>query len=347
MGYFVIIAVLGRLLAGVRRDMNFFAHLRQRRRAPPCVRAGRARADLGGVGRAEAQTMQAAYQLAVQQGQTWPQTCRNSAGSAATFEGFRITDDPTNKRFIAEGDCYGKSRSPPCARSTRIFPLRTVTRRDAPQARRGNRPSFRGTNCSSRGAFNGILAYKGCRTTICMDGCNYKQKSDSVAVSADGGTTWFMSVTGMLPTGTTCSAASITKPKSNPDRHCEPVGQMTMCARDDGKMCARASNGKTFCWSPGETGTKTSDNVVQKPRSWHHATPPPPLPNGDTLNQTTPPTTSTTKDGNGGTTPLRRRTTAPAAAAMPARATTTKTAPGGQGTARRLAVVAVARSRQW
>lgn len=44
------------------------------------------------------------------------------------------------------------------------------------------------------------------------------------------------------------------------DDQCVQQGNLTQCAKADGRHCAKASTGKEFCWNPNETGTKKSGN---------------------------------------------------------------------------------------
>lgn len=48
------------------------------------------------------------------------------------------------------------------------------------------------------------------------------------------------------------------------ENECVQMGTQTACMRSDGKVCASASTGKEFCWSPHSTGEKTQDNILQK-----------------------------------------------------------------------------------
>ncbi len=65
--------------------------------------------------------------------------------------------------------------------------------------------------------------------------------------------------TGWAPEGGVCTVEQIGRPSAN-DQECVKQGTLTQCLRKDGKNCAQASTGATFCWAANEAGVKTSPN---------------------------------------------------------------------------------------
>ncbi|KGM56252.1 hypothetical protein N800_08585 [Lysobacter daejeonensis GH1-9] len=111
-------------------------------------------------------------------------------------------------------------------------------------------------------------------------------------------------------TGDPCGAVPIdpnwdTPEKNNdiPKQECQQVGTFTMCKKPDGQHCASASNGRQFCWKPGETGEKTDGPVMQKKNAGPTEIPPSlSLPNGDTLQKQGDSVKTTTTTNNSTTT---------------------------------------------
>ncbi|HEY4557766.1 MAG TPA: hypothetical protein VIG82_06210, partial [Enteractinococcus sp.] len=64
----------------------------------------------------------------------------------------------------------------------------------------------------------------------------------------------------MFPTGESCTVGEIPEPATGQQDACVQQGTLTQCLRDDGQHCTSASNGKQFCWPPGENGIRTSGN---------------------------------------------------------------------------------------
>lgn len=94
----------------------------------------------------------------------------------------------------------------------------------------------------------------------CLDGCAFGPASSSETQSF-GGRVYF-SLAGATPTGNTCGSDDGSGQKVAKD-DCVQTGTLTQCMRPDGKVCATASTGKQFCWSPGEQGQKMADNGNQ------------------------------------------------------------------------------------
>jgi hypothetical protein len=86
-------------------------------------------------------------------------------------------------------------------------------------------------------------------------------------------------------------------PKQKQD--CVPVGNLTQCARADGTQCTSVSGTKSICWKPGETGTKTDGNTMQKSSPGQTQQPNNiSLPNGDTATKTGEAAIQTTINNN-------------------------------------------------
>lgn len=90
-----------------------------------------------------------------------------------------------------------------------------------------------------------------------------------------------------------------------------PGSQLTLCVRQDGQHCYTATTGKQICWRPGETGTKTTGNLLQKREPGTVVSPVAPTPPaGETLAQSgTPTPTTTTTTVNNVTTTTNTTTT--------------------------------------
>lgn len=135
------------------------------------------------------------------------------------------------------------------------------------------------TGGGSHGRTVGIVAYVGrCsaqpamqnvrftgNSGSCSGGCAYAVDSDGTWESVTVGGVKVTKATKMLPTGKTCTVGDSTG-ASDPlgdKEECVQTDALTQCVRPDGKHCATASTGATFCWSPGEAGVKTTDNGNQ------------------------------------------------------------------------------------
>lgn len=72
------------------------------------------------------------------------------------------------------------------------------------------------------------------------------------------------------------------------ENECVQVGNQTACIKPDGKMCAKASTGREFCWNPHETGQKTDKDIVQVKKPGEGQVPETlALSNGDTATKAT------------------------------------------------------------
>jgi len=170
--------------------------------------------------------------------------------------------------------------------------------------------------CLARNALPGFLNVGNIATSTtnrCLGGCEYKAVGGSVCATLGSQTACSAD---MDFSGNACSGGTQTKEQAIAEKdkkqECAPAGAgQTMCIKPDGQHCYTANSGKQICWGPGETGTKTSDNLAQKRDAGNQPIPPNlNLPNGDTLQQSGTPTTQTTTNvTNNSTTNITTTTT--------------------------------------
>lgn len=148
----------------------------------------------------------------------------------------------------------------------------------------------------SRGAIQG-------GTTLCHEGCTFEALGTSLGM---GNITY---ADGWKASGAACTVGQ--PPKPNKPQECMPVAGQTVCLKENGEYCASASTGKQVCWKPGETGEKTTENVMQKRDAGPDAIPPAnaTLPSGDTLAQSGNPVTTTITKSAGPGGPVTNITT--------------------------------------
>lgn len=137
-------------------------------------------------------------------------------------------------------------------------------------------------------------------TTECRGGCSWGPKTGAAKVTVTAFGAVASSRTQYSFSGASCTAtagspapaASQVPVKPTAQVCTDPTGsQLTFCQRQDGKQCYTASTGKQICYDPGETGTKSDANVLQKREPGTVATPVPPTPPpGETLTQSGTPT---------------------------------------------------------
>lgn len=147
----------------------------------------------------------------------------------------------------------------------------------------------------------GSMSSTGSSGTTCSDGCTFEpDQVERIGVQIGTGPMIYTAPS-WKATGGTCTAGPANEPTPLVnDQACLDAGNgMTMCLRADGMHCASASTGKQICWRPGETGTKTTDDVAQKRVPGTNPATPPTPPEGETFNQG--PSTTTTTDKNGTT----------------------------------------------
>ena len=139
--------------------------------------------------------------------------------------------------------------------------------------------------------------YKGPRLSAtpfpqCYDlgGCAFSPSGSVDTVDGPGMARYRATLTYSGASPSTCSAVTDVPQDLKPDapkkeEECMPAGSgQTYCVKADGQQCASASNGKKFCWKPGETGTKTDGPDLQKRDAGEtHIPPNLQLPNGDNL----------------------------------------------------------------
>ena len=120
----------------------------------------------------------------------------------------------------------------------------------------------------------------------CIDGCVYGANGTAGGKSSTNGALT-IAYGEMGFTGATCSTPNPTpKPDTTKDnkQQCTPSGTGdTFCVKSNGDHCYSASTGRMICWKPGETGTKTDGDVLQKRQPGPPPVTPPPPPPGDSL----------------------------------------------------------------
>lgn len=136
-------------------------------------------------------------------------------------------------------------------------------------------------------------------TSMCLDnGCMWELVDNATSAVVNGFT---------VHSGTFEFTGACTKTSTSPNageetpatsQTCAPAsGGQTFCLKGNGEHCYTASTGKQICWTPGETGTKTTDNVAQKRVSGTNPPTPPTPPEGETFTQGPSTTATTDKDG--------------------------------------------------
>ncbi len=114
------------------------------------------------------------------------------------------------------------------------------------------------SGCSSRQPLGrGVAKGVGAGGSACSQGCAFSGGTGAGLSVELGGHTYVLT-DGMTPTGDVCSGSETGESLNQED--CTQAGGLTQCMKPDGRHCANASNGKQFCWQPGETGTKKSGN---------------------------------------------------------------------------------------
>lgn len=150
---------------------------------------------------------------------------------------------------------------------------------------------------SQEGFFNVGPISRAWSSSCLANGCRF-EAVDQVSTSVVNGyaiTSGIFEWTGACSPGTNAPLADEATPTTS--QECAPAsGGQTFCLKGTGEHCYTASTGKQICWTAGETGTKTTDNVAQVRAGG--TTPPaaPVPPEGETFTQG-PSTTATTTTG--------------------------------------------------
>lgn len=160
-----------------------------------------------------------------------------------------------------------------------------------------NEPGFLGVGETARPFVNLCAA----------NGCNFGIRPGSPYTATDLGTSNQV-VHGQFEWTGACTPPSNPPPDPAPEpqQHCETAGSMgdgtpiKLCVQKDGRHCITApKSGKQLCWTPGETGEKTTENILQKREGGDKAQSPTP-PNKPDLTQEGPSVkTTTTKHPTG------------------------------------------------
>lgn len=141
----------------------------------------------------------------------------------------------------------------------------------------------------------------------CSGGCTY-------APVLGGGETYrrvtikgvsFTSASTLAPTGDACSVGVDNSPPTFGDEdQCYQDSTLTQCVKKDGSICTQATTGRQFCWSPGESGIKTSGNQAASkvPDGKDSKVPPVPPKNGGDWEKVGEASVSITDTKNGSTT---------------------------------------------
>lgn len=101
----------------------------------------------------------------------------------------------------------------------------------------------------------------------CIAGCAISYQN--AIANKLGAVTAATVATGRYYTGEICDkrTPNKTSPEATPDEEpaCSPAGSgQTYCVKPNGQQCHTTSNGKQFCWNPGQTGVKTDGIDAQK-----------------------------------------------------------------------------------
>ena len=147
--------------------------------------------------------------------------------------------------------------------------------------------------------------------TMCSAGCQFEQ-NDAVSVCLGTGATMYCSASSWRPTGQACTGTD--KPKDTYDPT-KPVcasmegGSASECVKPSGEHCVVGARGTTLCWSPGETGPRTTADGKEgatRTVAPEAPTPPPnmkaPVPDGSSNTKIGGTTYNTTNYNGGGTT---------------------------------------------
>jgi hypothetical protein len=135
----------------------------------------------------------------------------------------------------------------------------------------------------------------------CIAGCTYKFVANtSTTIVSTGGNGNVVSSGQFQFDGTVCQTAPPAGFDPNiAQQQCVAAGSgQTMCIKPDGQHCYTASTGRQICWTPGETGSKTDNNVLQIRGPGTTAPAPPTIPNDTlTVSGTQTNTSATTTSG--------------------------------------------------
>lgn len=124
---------------------------------------------------------------------------------------------------------------------------------------------------ASLGGVNQKMRYASSNADQCVAGCKYRIVSDATTKTIYANAPGQTSVqTGQLfggmweYSGDTCPAPSKPREEEQPKTECVGAGSgQTYCLAANGNQCHTASTGRTICWAPGETGTKTDGTTTQ------------------------------------------------------------------------------------
>lgn len=118
----------------------------------------------------------------------------------------------------------------------------------------------------------GVMEVRAFSNRCAANGCNFGVKPGGGSVSTGVGGDLVVHAE-FVWTGT-CAVppnAPEPPPPEPPQQECKNAGSMgdgtpiNMCVQKDGRVCITApKSGKQLCWTPGETGEKTTENILQK-----------------------------------------------------------------------------------
>lgn len=138
----------------------------------------------------------------------------------------------------------------------------------------------------------------------CTAGCEYAPTigGGKSATSVEVGGQTIFKFDEMAPTGEVCLLGEgLGVPNTSQTDECVQDGTLTQCVKANGDLCSQASNGKRFCWSPTESGVKTSGNeAASKVPAGESANIPPVAPTngGDWKQKSSTPVTQTVTDNS-------------------------------------------------
>lgn len=181
----------------------------------------------------------------------------------------------------------------------------------------------------------GVLNINVSGVKFCHEGCEFEAKNGTQsAMTLGAGGEALNTYTGgaYTPSGAPCVSGEGDYGQDTP-QECMPIEGLTMCKRNDGKLCATSSPGKHICWTAGETGEKGDGAMLQvRSAGALPATPQTPPPAGDTFTQQGGAVKATESVNNGPTitTNIANYSTGSGANAVPGSGST---ATGGSGSA--------------
>jgi hypothetical protein len=270
---------------------------------------------LAGIGKAEARTPQEAMQLCADYDATYSGSvnCMDKGGFLSYDNQCNVWSPSTTQGLVcgkrtgsdgADKGAVGWSYDlPQCvAPETYDTITHTCVNKDAACKALNDEPGrieWAGTK-ETRGFVNSCRA----------NGCNFGVKPGTGYVATDLGTSSAVINAEFQWTGACAPPpeAEPPPPDTPPQQECKDAGSMgdgtpiKMCVQRDGRVCITApKSGKQLCWTPGETGEKTTENILQKREGGDKVAAPTPPTKPDVTQEGPSVKTTTTKHPTGTT----------------------------------------------